>query len=132
MIKDYLLQFHKQPKDIEEFKINTLKNYYYNEINKILPIKRENFQIGVNNNFNILFFRDKTNKHNELILNIHTNYSQFNYRKQISYSFNMVKSEVSIDPNLKKNINDSLIYFNKTQNKRCNISRCNISRCNIL
>lgn len=132
MIIDYLYEFHKAPKQIEEFKINTLKNYYYSEINKILKIKRENFQIGVNKDFNLLFFRDKTNKHNELVLNIYTNIYNFNFRKEISYSFNRIKSENFNKSEETKNINNSINYFNKNNFNKSNFKICNFRACTIL
>lgn len=122
MIIDYLYEFHEHPNDIEEFKINTLKNFYYSRINKILPIKRDNFQIGVNQNFNLIFFRDKTNKHNELILNIHSNQSKFNFRKEVSYSFHKIKSQDNITST--KDIESSIDYFNNKSYKRCNLLKC--------
>ena len=126
MIIDYLYEFHENPKGIEEYKINTLKNFYYPRVNKILIIKRDNFQIGVNNNFNIIFFRDRTNKHNELILNIHNNQSVFNFRKQVSYSFNRIKSDNFDNKSSTKDIEESIDYFNRESYKRCNLFKCNI------
>ena len=130
-IDNYLLEFHEKPLEIEEYKINTLKNFYYDKIYNIFPIARENFQIGVNKNFNLLFFRDKKNKHNELVLNIYTNTSIFNFRKQISYSFKEVSFD-NLSSNLlinKQNINNSLDNLNK---KKCNIFNCSIFNCSIV
>lgn len=124
MIINYLYEFHRNTKDIEEYKINTLKNFYYSRINKIFPVKRENFQIGVNNNFNLIFFRDRTNKHNELILNIHSDQSIFNFRKQVSYSFNKIKSEDNISST--HDIESSIDYFNNHSYKKCNLLKCQI------
>ena len=90
IINLYLQEFHDYPKEISEYKIKVLKDFYYENINNIFPVKRENFQIGVNNNHNLLFFRDKTFKNRELILNIIQNKTDINYRKEISYSFGSI------------------------------------------
>ena len=84
MIKKNIDEFYNSPKNISQEKVTFLKNYFYPQINEYKAIKRENFQIGVNSNPNILFFRDKNNKHQEIILYLTTNKKFINFRKNIS------------------------------------------------
>ena len=72
IIDDYLDQFHNDPKKIEEFKINVLKNHYYPEVNKILNCKLKNFKIGVNSKRDIIFFYNTERPSVEIIYNIKT------------------------------------------------------------
>ena len=125
VISIYINEFHEDPKGISEYKIMALKDFYFENINSIFPIKRNNFQIGVNKNKNLLFFRDKTNKHHELILNIIYNTSEINFRKQISYSFDSVKLDKIEDQNSNNiliqksidNLNSKII--NTQEKKKC-------------
>ena len=124
IINLYLQEFHLNPKDISEYKINVLKDFYYENINSIFPVDRVNFQIGVNKNDNILFFRDKTFKNRELVLNIIQNTTDINYRKEISYSFECIKfdsnnfnKEYSTSILIQKSIDNLNNKIN--ENKKC-------------
>ena len=84
MIDKYIDEFYNSPQNISQEKITFIKNYFYPEINQYRTIKRENFQVGVNSNRNLLFFRDKNNKYHEVILYLNTNKKFSNFRKNIS------------------------------------------------
>ena len=99
MINNYLKEFHENPNGIEEYKITILKNHYYEYINSILQIEKKNFQIGVNSNFKLIFFRDKLNPSNEVVLNIIEKKTFFNYRRQISYSISSINLDKTISEN---------------------------------
>ena len=136
VISIYINEFHEDPKGISEYKIMVLKDFYFENINSIFPIKRNNFQIGVNKNKNLLFFRDKTNKHHELILNIiyntsEINTSEINFRKQISYSFDSLKLDKIEDQNsnnilIQKSIDNLNSKIINTQGKKiwCKKIKC--------
>ena len=125
VINKYINEFHQDPKGISEYKIMALKDFYYENINSIFPIKRNNFQIGVNKNYDLLFFRDRKNKHRELVLNIIQNTSDINIKKNISYSFESIKfdnieyqnsNNILIQKSL-DNLNKKI--FNEYQKKTC-------------
>ena len=91
MIKEYLNEFYISSNEISNKKITFIKNFFYPKINAYKNIKRENFQIGRNKNTNILFFRDKTNKHEEIILHVVTNKKFSKFCKNISLnSYNYI------------------------------------------
>ena len=66
----YLNDFYNDPNNVEEYKINFLKNHYYLKKNVILNIKFKDFKIGATKNRNILWFKDKNKSNNEVIYNI--------------------------------------------------------------
>tara|TARA_B100001093_G_scaffold407422_1_gene396047 strand:- start:5352 stop:5762 length:411 start_codon:yes stop_codon:yes gene_type:complete len=126
MIDRYLREFREDPYGIQEFKIVILKNYYFDNMNSVLNCERDNFQIGVNKNENLLFFRDKSNKNNELVLNIIENRSFFKIRKNISYSvsslkINGINSENRNETN--KLLSNSLKRINTDRNSNSNDSK---------
>ena len=133
MINNYLIEFREDPNGIEEYKIIILKDFYYDYINSILKIKKDNFQIGVNKNDKILFFRDKVNPSTELVLNIIEKSTFFNYRREISYSVSSMNLDKlnSEDCNLESNklLNLSINKLNKESRlkNKCCINRCIIS-----
>tara|TARA_Y100000816_G_scaffold231709_1_gene177021 strand:- start:526 stop:765 length:240 start_codon:yes stop_codon:yes gene_type:complete len=59
-LKIFLTQFYNDPIGIEEYKINFLKNHYYDIINSKLNIEFNDMLIGINNNPDILYFKSKT------------------------------------------------------------------------
>ena len=127
IIYSYIDEFHNNPQNISEYKIIVLKDFYYENINSIFPVKRNNFQIGVNKNTNLLFFRDRTNKSRELILNIINQSSNINIRKQISYSFDSIKlddtkDQVSSSILIQKSIDN---LNSKVYNDNSNYCKCN-------
>ena len=66
-IKEYLNQFYENPNNIEEYKINLLKNHYYPIVKNILECSLNELKIGVTKNKNILWFRSSYNLNRELI-----------------------------------------------------------------
>tara|TARA_B110000014_G_C19548267_1_gene293288 strand:- start:85 stop:423 length:339 start_codon:yes stop_codon:yes gene_type:complete len=66
----YLNDFYNDPNNVEEYKINFLKNHYYLKINIILNTEFKNFKIGIKKNKNVLWFIDKNKPNNEVIYNI--------------------------------------------------------------
>lgn len=105
MIEEFINEFFLSPNEISNEKITFIKNNFYNEINQFKNIKRENFQVGIAKNRNILFFRDKTNKHEEIILHLVTNIKFNNFRKNVSFTkYNNNSFEVI---NINKNIIDN-------------------------
>tara|TARA_B100001093_G_C26703110_1_gene959974 strand:- start:747 stop:1136 length:390 start_codon:yes stop_codon:yes gene_type:complete len=125
MIEEYINEFFLSPNDISNEKITFIKNYFYPEINQFKKIKRENFQVGIQKNRNVLFFRDKTNKHEEIILHLVTNKKFNNFRKDISFttynnnSFEVINVNKNIIDN---NSKDPLITNNDSIkiNNKCN------------
>tara|TARA_Y100000022_G_C13140155_1_gene324576 strand:+ start:344 stop:583 length:240 start_codon:yes stop_codon:yes gene_type:complete len=69
-LKVYLTQFYFNPKGIEEFKINFLKNHYYDKINSKLNIEFNDLLIGIHNNPDILYFKSKTKNIKPLMYSI--------------------------------------------------------------
>ena len=126
MIDRYLREFRDDPEGIEEFKIVILKNYYFDNINSVLNCERDNFQIGVNKNENLLFFRDKTSKSNELVLNIIEKRTFFNLTKNISYSVSSVKiNDINSENRNETNklLSNSLKRINTDRNSNSNDSK---------
>ena len=125
MIEEYINDFFLSPNEISNEKITFIKNYFYPEINQFKNIKRENFQVGIQKNRNVLFFRDKTNKHEEIILHLVTNKKFNNFRKDISFttynnnSFEVINVNKNIIDN---NSKDPLITNNDSIkiNNKCN------------
>ena len=137
MIENYLNEFFNSPNSISEEKISYIKNYFYPQINQFKNIKRENFEVGINNNKNILFFRDKNYKHEEVVLHLITNKIFNHFRKNLlltynsSNSFNRKNNEVkffSIDNETDYETeydseNESTSDINITKNQ-CFITKC--------
>jgi hypothetical protein len=65
--KIYLNEFYENPKNIEEYKINFLKNNFYEKINKFLECDIKNLKIGVTKNKNTIWFKDIKNENKEVI-----------------------------------------------------------------
>ena len=65
----YLNQYYSDPKNLENYKLNYLKNHYYPTINFILNIHIKDFQIGVNSNKDLIWFCDKKNNNLHVIYN---------------------------------------------------------------
>tara|TARA_B100000902_G_C27243931_1_gene881531 strand:- start:621 stop:866 length:246 start_codon:yes stop_codon:yes gene_type:complete len=64
----YLEQFYENPRHLEEYKINFLKNHYYDRIANILMIERKNLLIGVTKNKNFIYFKSNKPKSKPVIL----------------------------------------------------------------
>jgi hypothetical protein len=66
-VKEYLEQYYKNQKGLEEYKLNVLKNHYYPIINQILNCDYNDFRIGVNNNTDYIFFTSQKNLNLEVV-----------------------------------------------------------------
>lgn len=67
-------QFLENPQNLEEWKVNILKKYYYSWCSTILELNNINeFKIGSNNKKNLLFFNSIKNPYVHLIINQDTN-----------------------------------------------------------
>ena len=129
MIEEYIEEFFLSPKTLSNEKVTFIKNYFYTEINEFKKIKRENFQVGVNSDKSKMFFRDKTNKYEEIILNLETKKKITNFRKNISFTrYNNNSFEViNINKNIIDNNSKDPLITNKEKFDKCN--KCKI--CNI-
>ena len=73
-LEEYLDEFFRDCVNIPEFKIDFLKNHYYDRINKIISIDREDFLIGterklpINIRKQFLFFKSQKNSLFEIIM----------------------------------------------------------------
>ena len=68
-VKEYILQFYYNPKELEEYKINFLKNHFYDKVNSIkdVSIDYKNFLIGIYKSKNLVYFSSKKNKNLQII-----------------------------------------------------------------
>ena len=117
VIDDYLNQFFDRPYEVEEYKINFLRNNYYNDVNKIMNIQFDDLLIGVKKkqdlNRNFIFFTSKKDKNIQVIYNRKEDkyyYRYMNNHKKIikisSRIFNEPEKiiyEDTIDLKIKKN-----------------------------
>ena len=69
----YLDQFYDNPRGIEEYKINFLKNHYFDIVSTRLMIDREDLLIGVRKNRTLIYFKSRDPKSNPVILDRKTN-----------------------------------------------------------
>ena len=124
-IQKYLDEFFDNPYGISGEKITLIKNYFYLEIIFFKPIKRENLQIGVTKNKKIIYFRDKTNKQYEIIVELNSNKKSNFFRKDYNKSYKIYNSFNHNDSYQKKSYN----YFNNFKesfNTSTFMCRCNI------
>ena len=75
-VNAYIEQYHLFKSELEEYKINFLKNHFYGKINQVLRCDLHDFKIGVSNNMDIIWFIDKKNPSLEII---------YNYKKQLYF-----------------------------------------------
>lgn len=78
-LDSYLNEFYLKPNIIEEYKINFLKNYYYNFVEDYIDVSRDNLLIGVTKNKNYIYFQSKLNR------NLHLIFDRFNYKYYIRF-----------------------------------------------
>lgn len=64
----YLQQFYDDPRGIEEFKVNFLKNHYYDRVATKLMIERKDLLIGVTRNTCLIYFKSHDPKSIPIIL----------------------------------------------------------------
>jgi len=109
----YLNDFYNDPNNVEEYKINFLKNHYYSKINIILNCKFENFKIGITKNKNVLWFIDKNEANNEVIYNIKNEeffIKNNNKVKKIDYNSSNSSNSNSSNSNIKEKTNNQTCY----------------------
>lgn len=69
----YLQQFYDDPRGIEEFKVNFLKNHYYDRVATRLMIEFKDLLIGVRKNRTLIYFKSRDPKSTPVILDRKTN-----------------------------------------------------------
>ena len=92
-------------------------------------MKKKNFQIGVNSNFKLVFFRDKLNPSNEVVLNLIEKKTFFNYRRQISYSISSINldkknSENTLESKKLLDISINKLNIDDNLNRKCYKNYC--------
>lgn len=72
----YLDQFYNNPRGLEQYKVNFLKNHYFDRVEKVFKLKQnreiltiKDFLIGVTRNRNLIYFRVKELSSEPIILN---------------------------------------------------------------
>ena len=75
-------EFRKDPYNIDEIKVDKLKDYYYRLFVKDrINVDREDLLIGINKKYNkLLLFRDKHREYPILVLDIEINKYYYKYR----------------------------------------------------
>ena len=56
-IEKYLEEFYNNPNEIEQYKIQILKDYYYERIYNIIKIPIDKLLIGVTEDKNLIYFK---------------------------------------------------------------------------
>tara|TARA_B100000035_G_C20808601_1_gene468849 strand:- start:238 stop:690 length:453 start_codon:yes stop_codon:yes gene_type:complete len=133
ILDDYLNDFYNDPYNVEEYKINFLKNHYYPIINIFLNCEFQNFQIGVTKNKSIIWFTNKKNPNYEIIYNYISKkyYEDINKKREL----NEIKIEYSKLENIENyeyneasnNIDNNIYMF--FRNCRINILFYSVKRC---
>ncbi len=113
VLDQYLNDFYEDSKNVEEYKINFLKQHYYPEVNLILNAKFKNFKIGVTSNRDLLYFHDVNVPSYEIVYNRITK----TYYKKIKIYDKYVIESIDINdyitPLNNKNNNNKNICFKK-------------------
>lgn len=108
-IKEYLNHFYENPSNIEEYKINLLKNHYYPIVKNILECSFNEFKIGVTKNKNILWFTSSCNSNRELIY----------YATKDEYYLRFNKDSKDL-------VKVNLDYYNKAENNKKENNKTNM------
>lgn len=85
-VKEYILEFYNNPNELEEYKINFLKNHFYDTVNSIknVSINYEEFLIGIYKSRNLLYFSSKKNKNLQIVYNTEMDiYYKFDIEKKM-------------------------------------------------
>ena len=78
-VEEYLRQFYDNPYKIEEYKINFLKNHFYDRVNSIMNIEFKDFLIGVNSHKrDLIYFKSKKNNEPLIYNNITDKFENIN------------------------------------------------------
>ncbi len=73
-LERYLFELYDNPKKIDEYKLDFLKDFYYILIKNYINVSRKNLLMGVHKNPNYLWFQSKLN------LNLHLIFDRINYK----------------------------------------------------
>ena len=57
----YIEEFHNDPHNVDEYKVNFLKNHFYSFVENYINVKRENLLIGATSNKKYLYFQCNLN-----------------------------------------------------------------------
>lgn len=85
-LQEYLDEFFRDSLNIADFKIDFLKNHYYDRINNIISIDRQDFLIGTETKLPIeirkrfLFFKSRKNTIFEIVYDIENNKYAVRYK----------------------------------------------------
>ena len=60
-LTSYMLDFYNDPKNVEDYKINFIKNHYFPTINAILKCSFDEFKTGMSRHNNIIWFCNNNN-----------------------------------------------------------------------
>lgn len=124
-IKSYLNEFYENPNDIEQFKLELLKDHFFDKMNRYLNTNREDFLIGVNKNRDIIFFTCKSNKLIEIIYHHKRN----EFYKKVDKNITIIdidnNKEKGKDDNIYTNLHESHSDISRIEKYDSKISLCN-------
>jgi hypothetical protein len=78
----YIKEFQNNPHNIDEYKVNFLKNHFYSFIKNYINVNRENLLIGATSNKKYLYFQCNLNTDIHFVYNLNNptcNYLKFDY-----------------------------------------------------
>ena len=78
----YIEEFQNDPHNVDEYKVNFLKNHYYSFIENYINVKRENLLIGATSNKKYLYFQSNLDPDIHFVYNLSNpsvNYLKFDY-----------------------------------------------------
>ena len=88
-LTSYLLDFYNNPKKVEEYKINFLKNNYFPTINNILNCSFEEFKIGISKYNNIIWFCNSANLDYQVMYDYKNDFYYIKEKGHKPYSINI-------------------------------------------
>ena len=122
-IKSYLNEFYEYPNDIEQFKLELLKDHFFDKMNRYLNTSREDFLIGVNKNRDIIFFTCKSNKLIEIIY--HHKRNEFYKKVDKNITIIDIDNSKEMDNNIYTNLYESNSDISTIEKYDSKISLCN-------
>lgn len=78
----YIEEFQNDPYNVDEYKVNFLKNHFYSFVENYMNVKRENLLIGATSNKKYLYFQCNLNTDIHFVYNLNNpscNYLKFDY-----------------------------------------------------
>ena len=78
----YIEEFQNEPHNVDEYKVNFLKNHFYSFVENYINVKRENLLIGATSNKKYLYFQCNLNTDIRFVYNLNNpscNYLKFDY-----------------------------------------------------